>query len=177
MKCFQGIYLNNSVQKRHASAEYFSEMSIQSYLKLCIVFNSILGWKWHKKKKLGWVNGYSGFLYFRTSHQCNSRRSKFFFFLEGDWLVGYCMMIEITQMALSYYLNKQRKDCFLQHLGLNDPESAARARGAICWTVQSVQMIQTTKCATRPGDFLWMAVRIWDCLCCHKTPSGCDAII
>ncbi len=50
-------------------------------------------------------------------------------------MVGYCMMIEIAQMALSYYLNKLRKDCFLKHHGRNDPESAARARGAICRTV------------------------------------------
>ncbi len=42
---------------------------------------------------------------------------------------GYCMMIEIAQMALSYYLNKLRKDCFLKYHGLNDPESVVRARG------------------------------------------------
>ncbi len=35
------------------------------------------------------------------------------------------MMIEIAQMALGYYLNKLRKDCFLKHLGRNDPESTA----------------------------------------------------
>ncbi len=58
---------------------------------------------------------------------------------------GGCMMIEIAQMALSYYLNKLRKDCFLKHHGRNDPESAARARGAICRTVKSVQMIQSAK--------------------------------
>ncbi len=55
-----------------------------------------------------------------------------FFEEGGGCLVGYCMMIEIVQMALSYYLNKLRKDCFLKHHGRNDPESAARARGAIC---------------------------------------------
>ncbi len=57
----------------------------------------------------------------------------------------YCMMFEIAQMALSYYLNKLRKDCFLKHHGRNDPESAARAHGAICRTVESVQMIQSAK--------------------------------
>ncbi len=66
------------------------------------------------------------------------------FFLGGG-LVGNSMMIEIAQMALSYYLNKLRKDCFLKHHGLNDPESAARARGAICRTVKSVQMIQSAR--------------------------------
>ncbi len=45
-------------------------------------------------------------------------------------------------MALSYYLNKLLKDCVLNHHGRTGPESAARARGAICRTVQSVQMIQ-----------------------------------
>ncbi len=54
------------------------------------------------------------------------------------------MMIEITQMALSYYLNKLRKD-FLKHHGRNDPESVARAHGAIRRTVKSVQMIQSAK--------------------------------
>ncbi len=62
---------------------------------------------------------------------CDSCGSKlfffFFFFLWVGWwgvvwLVGYCMMIEITQMTLSYNLNKLRKDCFLKH-GRNDPES------------------------------------------------------
>ncbi len=77
---------------------------------------------------------------------CDSRRSDFFFFFwEGGWLVGYCMMIKITQMALSYYLNKLRKDCFLKQNGLNDPESAARARGAICRTFKSIQMIQSAR--------------------------------
>ncbi len=47
-------------------------------------------------------------------------------------------MIEIAQMALSYYLNK--------HHGRNDPESAVGDRGAICRTVKRVQMIQSTKC-------------------------------
>ncbi len=67
--------------------------------------------------------------------------SFFFFFF---WRGGYCMMIEITQMALSYYLNKLRKD-FLKHHGRNDPESVARAHGAIRRTVKSVQMIQSAK--------------------------------
>ncbi len=40
----------------------------------------------------------------------------------GGCLVGYCIMIEITQMALSYYQNKLLKDCFLKHHGRNDPE-------------------------------------------------------
>ncbi len=35
----------------------------------------------------------------------------FFFFEGGGGMVGYCMMIEIAQMALSCYLNKLRKDC------------------------------------------------------------------
>ncbi len=42
--------------------------------------------------------------------------------------------------------------------------------GAICRTVKSVQMIQSAKQValalkhvTRSSDFLWMAVRIWDC--------------
>ncbi len=48
---------------------------------------------------------------------------------------GYSMMLEIAQMALSYYLNKLRKDCFLKHHGGNNP--------AICRTVQSIQMIQS----------------------------------
>ncbi len=62
--------------------------------------------------------------------------------------VGHCMMIEIAQMALSYYLNKLRKDCFLKHHGRNDPESAARARGAICRTVKCVQVIQSARIST-----------------------------
>ncbi len=69
--------------------------------------------------------------------------SLFFEEEEGGGLISYCMMIEITQMALSYYLNKLRKDCFLKHHGQNDPEGAARACGAICRTVKSVQMIQS----------------------------------
>ncbi len=59
-------------------------------------------------------------------------------------LVGYCMMIEIAQMTLSYYLNKLRKYCFLKH-GRNDPESAAQAHSAICRTVESVQMTQSAR--------------------------------
>ncbi len=55
------------------------------------------------------------------------------------------MMIEIAQMALSYYLNKQWKDCFLEQHGRNDPENASRARSAICRTVQSIQMIQSSQ--------------------------------
>ncbi len=60
-----------------------------------------------------------GFPYFPTSV------NRFFFFFEEGWggMVGYCMMIE------SYFLNflellpnKLRKDCFLKHHGLNDPE-------------------------------------------------------
>ncbi len=65
--------------------------------------------------------------------------------LRGGCLVGYCIMIEIVQIALSYYLNKLLKDCFLKHHGLNDLESAARARGTICRTVKSVQMIQSAR--------------------------------
>ncbi len=60
---------------------------------------------------------------------------------------GYCMMIEIAQMALSYYLNK-RKDCFLKHHGRNDPGSTARARGAVCRTVKCVQVIQSARIST-----------------------------
>ncbi len=56
-------------------------------------------------------------------------------------MLGDCMMIEIAQMALSYYLNKLRKNCFLKHHGRNDPESAVRACDATCRTVKSVQMI------------------------------------
>ncbi len=67
-----------------------------------------------------------------------------FFKRGGGGLVGYCMMIEITQMALSYYLNKLRKDCFLKH-GRNGPESTARAHSAICRTDKSIQMIQSAK--------------------------------
>ncbi len=63
----------------------------------------------------------------------------------GGGLVGYCMMFKIAQMALSYYLNKLRKNCFLKHHGRKYPESAARARGAICRTFKSVQMIQSAK--------------------------------
>ncbi len=39
----------------------------------------------------------------------------FFFFGGGGGGggVGYCMMIEIVQMALSYYLNKLRKETSL----------------------------------------------------------------
>ncbi len=59
-------------------------------------------------------------------------------------LVGYCMMIEIAQMTLRYYLNKLRTDGFLKH-GRNDPESAARAHGSIYRTVESVQMIQSAR--------------------------------
>ncbi len=59
---------------------------------------------------------------------------------------GYSIRFEIAQMALSYYLNKLLKDflnhCFLNHHGRTGPESAARARGAICRTVKTVQMIQ-----------------------------------
>ncbi len=48
----------------------------------------------------------------------------FFFFLlrGGGCSVGYCIMIEIAQIALSYYLNKLLKDCFLKHHGRNYPE-------------------------------------------------------
>ncbi len=52
--------------------------------------------------------------------------------------LSHCMMIEIAQMGLSHYLNKLRKD-FLNHHGRTRPESAARARGAICRTVQMIQ--------------------------------------
>ncbi len=46
--------------------------------------------------------------------------------LAGFFLGGvYCKMIEIAHMALSCYLNKLRKDCFLEYHGLNNPESAA----------------------------------------------------
>ncbi len=75
--------------------------------------------------------------------------SFFFFFFWGGGgggfggSVGHCMIFEIAQMALSYYLNKLRKDCF--HHGRNDPESAARACGAVCRTFKSIQMIQSTK--------------------------------
>ncbi len=55
---------------------------------------------------------------------------------------GYCIKFEIAQMALSYYLNKLLKDCFLNHHGWTGPESAARARGTICRTVKCAQMIQ-----------------------------------
>ncbi len=71
-----------------------------------------------------------------------------FFFGGGGGGVGggdYSMMIEIAQMALSYYLNKLWKDCFLKHHGQNDLESAAQAHSAICRTVQSVQLIQSAK--------------------------------
>ncbi len=55
---------------------------------------------------------------------CDSRRSKLIFLRRGGGggggMVGYCMMSEITQMALSYYLNKLQKDCFLKHHGRND---------------------------------------------------------
>ncbi len=86
-------------------------------------------------------------------------------------LVGYCMMFEIAQMALSYYLNKLRKDYFLKHHGRNDPESAARARGAICRTVtkrsndskRQTRVDSALKCVTRPGDFFMNGVRISDC--------------
>ncbi len=44
-----------------------------------------------------------------------------------------------------YYLNNLLKYCFLKHHGRNDLESAARARGAICRTVKSVQIIKNTK--------------------------------
>ncbi len=36
------------------------------------------------------------------------------------------MMIEIAQMAMSYYLDKLRKACFLKH----GPENAEQAYGA-----------------------------------------------
>ncbi len=54
-------------------------------------------------------------------------------------------MIEIAQMALSYYLNKLLKDCFLKHHGRNDPERerCTNNRGAICRTVKSIQIIQS----------------------------------
>ncbi len=71
--------------------------------------------------------------------------SFFVFFGGGGGGFGYCMMIKIVQMALSYYLNKLRKYCFLKQNRRNDPESAARPRGAICRTVKSIQMIQSTR--------------------------------
>ncbi len=74
-------------------------------------------------------------------NQCDLRRSELVFFFKGG-LVGYCMMIEITRMALSYYINKLWKDCFLKHHGRTGPESAARGRGAIC-RIKSVQLIQS----------------------------------
>ncbi len=51
--------------------------------------------------------------------------------------VGYCMIVEIKQIALSYYLKK--------HHGLNDHESALLVRGAICRAVKSIQMFQSAK--------------------------------
>ncbi len=60
-----------------------------------------------------------------------------FFFFWGGGGGDYCM-IEIAQMVLSYYLSKG-KDCFRKHHGRNNPESAARARGVICRSVQRVQ--------------------------------------
>ncbi len=60
------------------------------------------------------------------------------FFFGGG--VDYCMMIEIAQMALSYYLI-----LLLKHNGQNDPENAAQARSASCRTVQSIQMIPSSK--------------------------------
>ncbi len=109
---------------------------------------------------------------------------RIFFFLGGG-LVGYCM-IEIAQLALSYCLNKLLKVSFLKHKRRNDHESAAWGRGTICRTVKRsndskhqtrTELALVMKLVTRPDDFLWMAVRIWDCLCCHKTPTGCDVII
>ncbi len=68
----------------------------------------------------------------------SSQGCDFFFGIRiGGGEVGYCMVIKIVQMALSYYLKK--------HHGWNGSESAARARGAICRTVKSVQMIQSVK--------------------------------
>ncbi len=74
--------------------------------------------------------------------------SFFFFFLWGGG--GGGGGFEIMQMALSYYLNKLRKDCFLKHHGRIGLESAARACGAICRTfkgvpISMVQMIQSVK--------------------------------
>ncbi len=65
------------------------------------------------------------------------------------------------------------------------PESAAWARGAICWTV-SVQMIQSAKRESiqrwdsllDPVTFYeWWWDLSWLVLCCHKSPNGCDVII
>ncbi len=75
-------------------------------------------------------------------------------------LVGYCMMIEIAQMTLSYYLNKLRKDCFLKH-GRNDPESAARAHGAIYRTVENVKMIQSARISAEMLLDPWFFYEWW----------------
>ncbi len=117
----------------------------------------------------------------------------FYLFERGvGWLVGYCMMIKIAQMFLSYYLNKLRKDCFLKQNGLNDPESAARARGAICRTFKSIQMIQSARisaerCYSTPWFFYeWR----WEFeiasaviklpmlhVCCYSTVFSFDSLL
>ncbi len=58
-------------------------------------------------------------------------------------LVGYCMMIEIAQMALLELLANKLQTWTI------GPEGAARARGAICRTVKSVQMIRSAKRALK----------------------------
>ncbi len=76
-------------------------------------------------------------------------------------LVGYCMMIEITQMALSNYLNKLRQHWFIKHHGWNNPDLQDSLKR---WNVSKHQTRAESvlKLLTRPGDVLWMALRIWD---------------
>ncbi len=81
---------------------------------------------------------------------CDSRRSEFFFFWRGGCLVGYCMMIEIAQMALSYYQNKLQKYFFLKHYGLNDPESS---RHHLQDSDKHSKRQTQAEAATRPSDF------------------------
>ncbi len=57
------------------------------------------------------------------------------FLLHDDWNCAHGLGL----------LNKLRKDCFLKHHGLKGPESAAWARGTICRTFKSIQIIQSAK--------------------------------
>ncbi len=76
-------------------------------------------------------------------------------------LVGYCMMIEITQMALSNYLNKLWQHWFIKHHGRNNPDLQDSLKR---WndSKHQTRAESVLKLLTRPGDVLWMALRIWD---------------
>ncbi len=77
---------------------------------------------------------------------CDLRRSGLVFFFKrggGGGGVGWLLHDDWNHANGLELLHKLWKDCFLKHHGRTGPESAARARGAICRTVKSVRLIQS----------------------------------